>query len=154
MLTAKQEKQLQQQDAVIPTNAIIDLDLDDGGDMVMHSYLEEIDAELEMQELCMDTFLNDPELSLKIFFSSFYKDKGLWWFMPKLCDGPILIHFFLQFFIRNQLMNNYKCAFNKALLLVNLAHIELPLMSKISIQVLDVFSQACGALWGSKVPLI
>ncbi|KAF8508589.1 hypothetical protein BU17DRAFT_70767 [Hysterangium stoloniferum] len=138
MLTAKQEKQLQQQDAVIPANTITDLDLDDGSDM----------------ELRMDVFLNDPELSLKIFFSHFYKDKGLWWSMPKLCDSPILIRFFLQFFICNQLMNDYNCAFNKALLLVDLAHIELPLMSKISIQVPDVFSWAYGALWGSKVPSI
>ncbi|KAF8520797.1 hypothetical protein BU17DRAFT_88703 [Hysterangium stoloniferum] len=154
MLTAEQEKQLQQQDAVIPANAVTDLDLDDGGDTVMHSYLEEIDAELEAQELRMDAFLNDPELSLKIFFSSFYKDKGLWWSVPKLRDGPILIRFFLQFFIRNQLMNDYDRAFNKALLLVDLARIELPLTSKISVQVPDAFSRACGAVWGSKVPSV
>ncbi|KAF8516845.1 hypothetical protein BU17DRAFT_67291 [Hysterangium stoloniferum] len=52
------------------------------------------------------------------------------------------------------LVNDYDRAFNKVLLLVDLARIELPLMSKISIQILDAFSRACGALWGLKVPSI
>jgi hypothetical protein len=54
-----------------------------GTDYEEEPQIREIDAdyqaELEAKEMKMDAFLNDPELAMKIFFSSFYKDKGLFW---------------------------------------------------------------------------
>lgn len=51
-----------------------------------------LEAEEEAKEQRMDVFLNDPELSIKVFFSSYYKDKGLFWCEHRIyrviCDRP------------------------------------------------------------------
>ncbi|KAF8513862.1 hypothetical protein JB92DRAFT_2921410 [Gautieria morchelliformis] len=111
---------------------------------------EDYQAELEAKEMKMDAFLNDPERATKIFFSSFYKDKGLWWSETKLRDGPILLSFFFSFFIRNRLMPDYEKAFRKATKVTEMARLELPQSTKISMAIPDTLANACVALWGSK----
>ncbi|GJJ06873.1 hypothetical protein Clacol_001069 [Clathrus columnatus] len=111
----------------------------------------EYDAELERRELNLQAFLDDPESRMKIFFSSFYKNKGLFWSESKLRDGPILLRFFFKFFIRNRLMRDYENAFHKALAVIEKAAVELPLTTKISKSIPDDFGSACVAVWGKQM---
>ncbi|KIJ57220.1 hypothetical protein M422DRAFT_63007 [Sphaerobolus stellatus SS14] len=112
----------------------------------------EIQAEIERRELRLDNFLNEPERMVRIFFSSFYKEKGLFWSKHRCRDGPLILQFFLNFFIRNRIMPDYQRVFEAALRAVNLAAIELPLSSKISVAIPDSFGKACTALWGTRMP--
>lgn len=70
----------------------------------------------------------------------------------KLRDGPILLSFFLSFFIRNKIMPDYEKAFRKALRVIELARLELPQTTKISLAIPDSFGNACVALWGTRLP--
>lgn len=75
-LSAEQEKQAQENDLPLRPS------FDDAAGYDAEPKIREIDeydAELEAKELRMHAFLNDPEGSMKVFFSSFYKDKGLFW---------------------------------------------------------------------------
>lgn len=73
-LTAEQERQTDQ------TNPLLKPFGDADEVPRIHEIDAECEAELEAKELKMDAFLNDPESSMKIFFSSYYKDKGLFWY--------------------------------------------------------------------------
>jgi hypothetical protein len=42
-------------------------------------YMQEVAAEIERRETRMNNFLNNPERMMQMFFSSWYKDKGLAW---------------------------------------------------------------------------
>ncbi|KAF8589655.1 hypothetical protein K439DRAFT_326594 [Ramaria rubella] len=109
-------------------------------------------ADEEDKEMRLDAFLNDPEEGIKIFFSSFYKNKGLCWSGPKLRDGPILLSFFLSFFIRNCLMPDYDKAFRKAHRICEQARLELPQTTLISMAIPDTFGSACTEVWESQLP--
>lgn len=73
-LTAEQENQMEDINIPRPISNV-----DGDPEPKIREIDAEYEAELEAKEMKMDAFLNDPEESLKIFFSSFYKDKGLFW---------------------------------------------------------------------------
>jgi len=155
---------------------VMDVDAHDGEGLKIYEIDPELERRLEEEqeakEQRMDAFLNDPEHSMKIFFSSFYKDKGLCWCehcttrvtitvlkhklrnrsVSKLRDGPILLAFFFGFFIRNNIMPDYEKAFRKAYKITEQARLELPQTTIISMAIPDVFGSACAGLWGSKQP--
>jgi len=71
--------ELKQQQEVVeskPAEDGMELDAEDAEAALR---MKEIQADIERREQRMDNFLNDPERSVKIFFSSYYKDKGLFW---------------------------------------------------------------------------
>jgi hypothetical protein len=70
----------------------------------------------------------------------------------KLRDGPILLSFFFGFFIRNRLMPDYEKTFRKAHKIIDMARLELPQTTKISLTIPDALASACVALWGSRLP--
>ena len=72
----------------------------------------------------------------------------------KLRDGPILISFFLSFFIRNRIMTDYDKVFRKALKVTEIARLELPQTTKISMAIPEQFGGGCAALWGSRLPVV
>lgn len=133
------------------TNAAGVSPLHDPQEARIQELMAERDAELERRELRIQAFLDETDLRMKIFFSSFYKNKGLFWSEPKLRDGPILLRFFFNFIIRNKLMRDYDRVFQKGLAVVERAAIELPLTTRISRAIPDEFGNACVALWGKQM---
>ncbi|KAI0034345.1 hypothetical protein K488DRAFT_84074 [Vararia minispora EC-137] len=106
------------------------------------------------QEL-LERFLDDPERSMKIFFSSYFRDKGLLWSPQRCVALPILVHFFLRYLIRCKTFSEPELErpFQRALSVVDLARVQLPTSSKIGQVLPDAFSQGCRTIWGSKRPL-
>jgi len=98
----------------------------------------------------MNIFLNDPERAMLIFLSSWWTDKGLGWDRKKCRDGPKLLQFFFQFFIRNRLMPDYLRQFKAALQVCDTAVEEFLLFSKFGTP--GKLSEACTELWGSRDP--
>ncbi|KAH9927540.1 hypothetical protein B0H21DRAFT_894859 [Amylocystis lapponica] len=70
----------------------------------------------EAKDLCIDTFFNDTEKDVKVFFSSYYRDKGLIWSEQRTRDGPVLIGFFLNFLLRDRVLPEHKKGLQRALL--------------------------------------
>jgi hypothetical protein len=100
----------------------------------------------------LESFLNDPELSMKIFFSSYFREKGLIWSEPRCQATPILISFFLRYLIRSRVFPEpeYERPIKRALEITELARIELPNSWKLGRALPDTFSDGCRGLWGSK----
>ncbi|KAH9983811.1 hypothetical protein BJV74DRAFT_595128 [Russula compacta] len=99
----------------------------------------------------MEFFLNNPELSMKIFFSSHFRERGLIWSEPRCLSTPILVSFFLRYLIRSCVFPEpeYERPMKRALELVELARIELPNSWKMGRALPDAFSDGCKGLWGS-----
>lgn len=99
----------------------------------------------------MEAFLGDPELSMKVFFSSHFRERGLIWSEPRCCATPILVSFFLRYLIRNRVFPEpeYERPIRRALEIVELARVELPNSWKMGRALPDTFSDGCKGLWGS-----
>lgn len=99
----------------------------------------------------MEAFLSNPELSMKVFFSSHFRERGLIWSEPRCVATPILVSFFLRYLIRNQVFPEpeYERPIKHALEIVQLACVELPNSWKMGRALPDTFSDGCKGLWGS-----
>lgn len=104
----------------------------------------------EAKDARMDFFFNDTEASIKTFFSSYFRDKGLIWSEQRTRDAPILVDFFLKFLLRNRVLPEpeYEKGIRKALLIVHQARKELPHTFVIGRALPDPFSKGCETLWG------
>lgn len=102
----------------------------------------------------LESFLNDPELNMKIFFSSYFREKGLIWSEPRCQATPILISFFLRYLIRSRVFPEpeYERPIKRALEVTELARLELPNSWKMGRAIPDAFSVGCRGLWGSMQP--
>lgn len=86
---AMQEEQQNDHPTAATTNATDDEPMTtDTQEPVEEAHITSI-TEDERRDLRMDAFLNDPELGLKVFFSSFYTHKGLCWYA-----APISLPFY------------------------------------------------------------
>ncbi|KAH8978837.1 hypothetical protein EDB92DRAFT_1955918 [Lactarius akahatsu] len=99
----------------------------------------------------LESFLNDPEMSMKIFFSSYFREKGLIWSEPRCQTTPILVSFFLRYLIRSRVFPEpeYERPIKRALEVTELARLELPNSWKIGRELPDALSDGCRGLWGS-----
>ncbi|KAH9059770.1 hypothetical protein EDB87DRAFT_742370 [Lactarius vividus] len=99
----------------------------------------------------LESFLNDPELSMKIFFSSYFREKGLVWSEPRCQSTPILVSFFLRYLIRSRVFPEpeYERPIKRALEVTELARLELPNSWKMGGALPDALSDGCRGLWGS-----
>ncbi|KAH9019598.1 hypothetical protein EDB83DRAFT_122017 [Lactarius deliciosus] len=97
----------------------------------------------------LESFLNDPELSMKIFFSSYFREKGLVWSEPRCQATPILVSFFLRYLIRSRVFPEYERPVKRALEVTELARLELPNSWKMGRALPDALSDGCRGLWGS-----
>ncbi|KZT71530.1 hypothetical protein DAEQUDRAFT_763755 [Daedalea quercina L-15889] len=106
----------------------------------------------ETKDQRMDLFFDDTEFSLKVFFSSYFRDKGLIWSEQRVRDGPILIGFWLNFLLRNRILPEpeHEKGLRKALLVVEQARKELPQTFVIGKALPDSVGAGCEALWGTK----
>ncbi|KDQ21887.1 hypothetical protein BOTBODRAFT_150912 [Botryobasidium botryosum FD-172 SS1] len=123
-----------------------DEDDEDGPPTRADTRFLETEEELEQR---MDRFFDEPEESMKIFFSSYFRDKGLIWSEAKLRDGPLLVSIFLSYAIRHSAFPEYTRELKKALEVTELAKIELPAVRSISLAISEEkWSKACTVLWG------
>ncbi|KAH9025995.1 hypothetical protein EDB85DRAFT_1869269 [Lactarius pseudohatsudake] len=97
----------------------------------------------------LESFLNDPEMNMKIFFSSYFREKGLIWSEPRCQATPILVSFFLRYLIRSRVFPEYERPIKRALEVTELARVELPNSWKIGRELPDALSDGCRGLWGS-----
>ncbi|KAF8270123.1 hypothetical protein EI94DRAFT_1798474 [Lactarius quietus] len=99
----------------------------------------------------LQSFLGDPELSMKIFFSSYFREKGLIWSEPRCHNTPTLVSFFLRYLIRSRVFPEpeYERPIKRALEVTELARLELPNSWKLGRALPDPFSDGCRGLWGS-----
>ncbi|KAI0940051.1 hypothetical protein AcV5_001261 [Taiwanofungus camphoratus] len=105
----------------------------------------------EARDLRLDAFLNDPETNLKIFLSSYFRDKGFIWSEQRARDAPILVAFFLNFLLRNRVLPEpeHEKGLRKALAVAEQAKKELPATFVIGKALPDKFSTGCEELWGN-----
>ncbi|KNZ78643.1 hypothetical protein J132_11084 [Termitomyces sp. J132] len=102
----------------------------------------------------MIEFLNDPELKMRIFLSSYMRKQGLIWTDKNLINIPRLVEFFVRFLIRNRVFPepDFDRELRRSLAVIELAEKELILTSKIAKQIPDDFSKACFECFGRKSP--
>ena len=123
----------------------------------------------EAREDKKEFFLNDPELAVKLFFSSHWRDKGYVQYaymkLTHYCiltqissserkceEGPILIAFFLRYLIRNRVFPEEEAKLKRAAALCDLAKIELPATSKVAQALPDEVSKGFEELNGQMTP--
>ncbi|KAI0302813.1 hypothetical protein B0F90DRAFT_169676 [Multifurca ochricompacta] len=102
-----------------------------------------------------ESFLSNPELSMRIFFSSYFRERGFIWSEPRCVAMPILVSFFLRYLIRSRVFPEpeYERPLKRALEVVQLACVELPNSWKMGRSLPDAFSDGCKGLWGSMQPM-
>ncbi|KAJ7095559.1 hypothetical protein C8R44DRAFT_813444 [Mycena epipterygia] len=95
-------------------------------------------------------FLQDPARAVQLFLSSYMRAQGLIWNPRALVSAPHLLRFFIKFLIRNSVLPEHALALEQALVIIDTAGKEFPLMPKISEAIPDAFSAACTRHWGRK----
>ncbi|KAI0650384.1 hypothetical protein C8Q79DRAFT_998242 [Trametes meyenii] len=103
----------------------------------------------EVRDTRMDRFLNDPEKTVKIFLSGYYRDRGLSMSEKSCKDGPLLIGFFLNFLIRNRVFPEYEKGLRKAVAVTEQARTELLHCFVVCKEIPDLFSNGCEVLYGT-----
>ncbi|KAH9938054.1 uncharacterized protein B0H18DRAFT_866225 [Fomitopsis serialis] len=106
----------------------------------------------EAKDSRMDTFFNDTDNCMKVFFSSYFRDKGLIWSEQRVRDGPILVGFFLNFLLRSRVLPEpeHEKGLRRALFVIEQARKELPQTFVIGRALPDHVGAGCEALWGCK----
>ncbi|KAF9447431.1 hypothetical protein P691DRAFT_671544 [Macrolepiota fuliginosa MF-IS2] len=142
------------------TDGDSDSDVDDDGDDVMAGILNpnnlvSMDAASKAQAKA-EQFLLDPALMLKVFFSSYARDRGIIWTDVNLTGAPILMRFFINFLVENKVLpkreeNAIKHESTRRI--INVALKELPITSKLAKVWPDEFHRACKGCWGSRAEL-
>jgi hypothetical protein len=115
--------------------------------------LEPNEGEADIMARLLETFLEDMEKSVKVFMSSYMRDKGLIWSERNLFIAPTVLHFFLRFMQRNQVFAGFETHtdnLNRAVALAELAIKELPLTARVARILPGMFDAACKECWGYK----
>ncbi|KAF7778438.1 hypothetical protein Agabi119p4_2783 [Agaricus bisporus var. burnettii] len=132
---------------------IDDVDDDDDPRGVLNpSHLAAMDAANKARDRG-EAFLTDPALYLRVFFSSYARDRGIIWTDANLTGAPNLMRFFINFLIDNRVLpareeNAMKHDSTRRIL--DQALKELPITSKLAKAWPDEFHTACKTCWGSK----
>ncbi|KZT34299.1 hypothetical protein SISSUDRAFT_1065428 [Sistotremastrum suecicum HHB10207 ss-3] len=97
------------------------------------------------REKRMAAFLADPLTSMRVFLSSHYYERGLFWNPRQLVNGPHLTKFFISYLIRSKVFPSptHTAAFQASISLIDRAMIELPATSDISCALIDSVARAC-----------
>lgn len=108
------------------------------------------------EERAMKNFLTNPERAIKIFFTSYFIDKGLMWKESRCIDAPELVRFFVSFLIRNNVFSDVPLGdkLKRCLKILETARKELPATFAISKALDDAFSRSCCSLWGRTIQTI
>lgn len=115
--------------------------------------LEPSEGEADVKIRLLEAFLEDIEKSIKVFMSSYMRDKGLIWSDRNLFIAPTVLHFFLRFMRRNEVFAGFETHadnLNRAVVVAELAIKELPLTAKVARVLPGTFDAACKECWGSK----
>ncbi|KAG2099807.1 hypothetical protein BD769DRAFT_216888 [Suillus cothurnatus] len=115
--------------------------------------LEPNEGEADIMARLLETFLEDMEKSVKVFMSSYMRDKGLIWSERNLFIAPTVLHFFLRFMQRNQVFAGFETHtdnLNRAVALAEFAIKELPLTARVARILPGMFDAACKECWGYK----
>ncbi|ESK94087.1 hypothetical protein Moror_12832 [Moniliophthora roreri MCA 2997] len=89
-------------------------------------------------------FLNDPARGVQVYLSSYMRKQGLHYADRNLFIIPKLLQFFINYLIRNQVLpgKSESAALTKALNIVDIALVELPLTSMLARKLPDDFNGA------------
>ncbi|KAI0677197.1 hypothetical protein C8Q78DRAFT_1073923 [Trametes maxima] len=103
----------------------------------------------EVRDTRMDRFLNDPEKTVKIFLSGYYRDRGLSMAEKSCRDGPLLLGFFLNFLLRNRVFPECEKGLRKAVAITEQARTELLHCFVVCKAIPDLFSNGCELVYGT-----
>ncbi|KAG1799335.1 uncharacterized protein HD556DRAFT_1347141 [Suillus plorans] len=138
----------------VPKAKQINLDIiQDPLEQVAHpgKQLEPKEGEGDIMARLLETFLEDMEKSIKVFMSSYMRDKGLIWSERNLFIAPTVLHFFLRFMQRNRVFAGFETHtenLNHAVVVAELAIRELPLTARVARVLPGMFDAACKECWG------
>lgn len=113
--------------------------------------LEPNEGEADIMACLLETFLEDMEKSIKVFMSSYMRDKGLIWSERNLFIAPTVLHFFFRFMQRNNVFVGFETHtenLNRAVVVAELAIRELPLTARVARVLPGIFDAACKECWG------
>lgn len=102
----------------------------------------------ELKEIKKAEFLDNPEMTVRIFFSGHWRDKGYAHSKQKCEEGPILIGFFLRYLIRNRIFPEEEVGLKRAFDLCEKAKAELPGTFNVGHALPDAVSASFEALNG------
>jgi hypothetical protein len=116
---------------------------------------DEDDEEFELtaEETRTANFLQEPAYHIRMFFSSYYIDRGLIWDPHKCREGAKLVTFFINFILRNRLLrsSHTNLGLREALKVCEVADLELPAIRTTGEALAVVkISEALLNLWGKK----
>ncbi|KAG2126825.1 hypothetical protein DEU56DRAFT_821869 [Suillus clintonianus] len=115
--------------------------------------LEPNEGEADIMACLLETFLEDMEKSIKVFMSSYMRDRGLIWSERNLFTAPTVLHFFLRFMQRNGVFAGFETHtenLNRAVAVAELAIKELPSTARVARVLPGMFDAACKECWGYK----
>ncbi|KAF9000258.1 hypothetical protein BDQ17DRAFT_684327 [Cyathus striatus] len=95
-------------------------------------------------------FLDDPAETIKLFLSSYTRDKGYLYAEPNLFNLPHLATYFISFLIRSRVLPEIERELKSALAVSHLAERELPATGRVGKLLPDPFGRGCVDLWGTK----
>ncbi|KZV66969.1 hypothetical protein PENSPDRAFT_654492 [Peniophora sp. CONT] len=109
-------------------------------------------VELVLGDPKTESFLEDPEKSMKVFFSSHFRKQGNMYNVQHCLVFPKLVHFFLSYLLRSKVFPDRRtdAALRAAMSRTELAARELPIMSQIANCLPDDASKAFQTLWGPR----
>lgn len=113
--------------------------------------LEPNEGQADIMARLLETFLEDMEKSIKVFMSSYMRDKGLIWSERNLFIAPTVLHFFLRFMQRNKVFVGFETHtenLDRAVVVAELAIRELPLTARVARVLPGMFDAACKECWG------
>ncbi|KAH7871663.1 uncharacterized protein C8R40DRAFT_548584 [Lentinula edodes] len=102
----------------------------------------------------LNEFLNNPKERVQVYLSSYMRKQGLHYVDRNLTLIPLLIRFYINFLVKEEVFSvesepELIASLHEALIIINLAEFELPLTSQItkSLPWNDVFSGGCEELF-------
>ncbi|KAI5117562.1 hypothetical protein M0805_004475 [Coniferiporia weirii] len=114
-------------------------------------YDQRVERYLEARERRFEAFLSNPELAMKIFFSSYFRDGGMMWENLALRDAPRVILFFLNSLLRNRAMPGSEKSLRAAIKVTERAKDELPRTKQIGTKIPDELSSCLTVIYGSRL---
>ncbi|KZV87593.1 hypothetical protein EXIGLDRAFT_839868 [Exidia glandulosa HHB12029] len=121
--------------------------LDGSGSDISESALE---GAQYLREQMMQRFLDEPDIAVRVFLSSYFSQMGLLWVYGKLDSAPLFVRFFLHFLLKNSVFPELKRSLERAVAVADVARVELPGTWRTS-QALarDAFGRLCTEVFGS-----
>ncbi|KAH8118810.1 hypothetical protein DFH11DRAFT_1850368 [Phellopilus nigrolimitatus] len=114
-------------------------------------FMQRFQRQVEAQGRRREAFLINPELAIRIFFSSHFRDSGMMWENLALRDAPRVVIFFLKFLVRNRALYDIEKEMRAAIKVAEKAKEELWQTKQIGMKIPDELASCLTTIYGSRL---